>query len=206
MEGENMEGARNRKNLHADLIVWLASAMRSKDSNGVVTMTHPIGTYVELGLHKGRTFNQVAPLVTRAVGVDRHLSVKLQRYDNAELYEMTTAEFATVWTEPIDLLFIDACHQYESVKFDFNTFAPFVRPHLGLIVLHDTYTCRRKYSPTHTGLRFCWKVADEIHRDPQYAEYEIVTLPVQNCGLSIVRKAPTHLDWMPKVNSHASNT
>lgn len=188
---------RRSKELHGDFVVWLATAMRGVGADGYPTMNEPPATYVELGLHKGRTFNRVAPLVKRAVGVDCALSKKVARAENAELYEMTTRDFAKIWHEPIDLLFIDADHHYDSVKFDFDTFAPFVRPHLGVIVMHDTYVCKGSYAKHYPELHTTWCIADEIHRRPEYAEYEIVTLPVQRCGLSIVRRAPTHLDWNP---------
>ena len=187
------------KSGHSDLIVWLASSMRGLDANGVPSMKEPIGTYVELGLRKGRTFNEVIPHVKRAVGVDIHLNVKVARAKNVELYEMSTAEFAKIWNDPIDLLFIDACHEYPAVTFDFDMFAPFVRPHLGVVVLHDTYPWRA-YATAHSTLRKCWRAASDIFHDPKYAEWEIVTLPVTNCGLSIARRAPIHMGWKDAID------
>jgi predicted O-methyltransferase YrrM len=40
------------------------------------------------------------------------------------------------WTEPVDFLFIDANHEYESVHRDFTLWSPFVKPD-GIVALHD---------------------------------------------------------------------
>jgi hypothetical protein len=45
-------------------------------------------------------------------------------------------EVVKSWTQPIDLLFIDANHEYESVYRDFMLWSPFVRDG-GIVVLHD---------------------------------------------------------------------
>ena len=45
-------------------------------------------------------------------------------------------EVARSWTEPLDLLFIDANHEYESVRRDFTLWSPFVKPG-GIVALHD---------------------------------------------------------------------
>jgi hypothetical protein len=45
-------------------------------------------------------------------------------------------EVARTWTDPIDLLFIDANHEYESVRRDFEQWTPFVRVG-GIVALHD---------------------------------------------------------------------
>jgi MMP 1-O-methyltransferase len=40
------------------------------------------------------------------------------------------------WTRPIDLLFIDANHEYRAVLRDFNNWVPFVKRG-GVVALHD---------------------------------------------------------------------
>ena len=45
-------------------------------------------------------------------------------------------QFAKAWCEPLDLLFIDASHQYDDVLRDVRTFVPHVKPG-GWVALHD---------------------------------------------------------------------
>ncbi len=45
-------------------------------------------------------------------------------------------EVVQTWTTPIDLLFIDANHEYEAVQRDFEQWEPFVRIG-GIVALHD---------------------------------------------------------------------
>jgi predicted O-methyltransferase YrrM len=45
-------------------------------------------------------------------------------------------EIVRTWTAPIDLLFIDANHEYDAVHRDFKQWAPFVRVG-GVVALHD---------------------------------------------------------------------
>lgn len=177
---------------HEDILYYIARAYRRHAKRRKARK--PVPTYVELGIYKGHTFNKVAPLCERAVGCDIRIRSSVLRAENVELYEMTTREFAQQWHDPIDFLFIDANHDYECAKADFDAFAPLVRPRLGIIALHDTFPSGR-YAKRLPRARSWWMIADEIHRSPEYAEYEIVTLPMSNCGLSLVRRAPTHLDW-----------
>ena len=51
-------------------------------------------TYVEVGIQKGFTFNVIAPLVKRAVGVDVSILRSINRGANVELYESTSEIFA----------------------------------------------------------------------------------------------------------------
>lgn len=48
----------------------------------------------------------------------------------------TSAQFATHWTEPIHLLFVDGSHKYEDVLADFHGFFPHV-VRGGIIAFHD---------------------------------------------------------------------
>ncbi len=45
-------------------------------------------------------------------------------------------EFGATWSEPLDLLFIDASHEYEAVLRDFVIWSPFVKPG-GVVAFHD---------------------------------------------------------------------
>lgn len=46
-------------------------------------------------------------------------------------------DIVKIWTQELDILFLDGDHQYEAVKQDYALFFPFVRKS-GLIIFHDT--------------------------------------------------------------------
>ncbi|HUT04470.1 MAG TPA: class I SAM-dependent methyltransferase [bacterium] len=47
-----------------------------------------------------------------------------------------STDFSSDWNRPIDLLFIDGNHSYESVRRDFLEWSPFIKPG-GYLVMHD---------------------------------------------------------------------
>lgn len=151
-------------------------------------------TYVEIGVQRGYTFNILAPRVKRAVAVDINNMGHITDWPNVEKYRMDSKEFAVQWTDPIDLLFIDADHKKENVLADFDNLAPFVREGIGLILLHDTHPVAEHLLSD----RYCsnaWEAARDIKKKRKYQNFEIVTLPGPYAGLSIIRKAKKHLAW-----------
>jgi len=157
----------------------------------IVQLFRP-NTYMELGLRHGYTFNHITALevVERAVGVE--LATKnlrgVKKRPGVELHNMSTDDFAEIWTDPIDMLFIDADHSFEQSKRDFDNFSPFISP-CGIICMHDTYP---PVSP-HKGE--CWKTARAIHKWPEYKDWEIFTFPGTWAGFSLVRRAVQHLHY-----------
>ena len=148
-----------------------------------------VETYVELGVQKGYTFNQISPLVKLAVAVDIKPFVIV--HPNVVVRIMTTVEFSKQWKDPIDFLFIDACHKKEFVLEDFGLFSPFVKEDTGMIALHDT-------CPAYEELLqddFCsnaWEAAAIIRNDPNF---ETVSIPSKWAGLTLVRKSTKQLWW-----------
>jgi predicted O-methyltransferase YrrM len=59
---------------------------------------------------------------------------------NVRLIPATTQDAAQWWTEPIDYLYIDAAHDYASVRADLAAWVPHVRP--GGLILGDDYGSR----------------------------------------------------------------
>lgn len=153
-------------------------------------------TYVEIGVKDGWTFNKIAPLVERAVGVDIVAS-PVERLPHVEFIHDNSARFAKTWKDPIDFLFIDAYHECEGVLLDFYRLHPFVRPETGMIFLHDTYPVK----PELLLPGYChnaWRAAKTI-REKFVGEFEIVTLPGPWAGLSILRKLKDgRHGWMDK--------
>jgi predicted O-methyltransferase YrrM len=72
-------------------------------------------------------------------------------------------EIIRTWTLPIDLLFIDANHEYDSVHRDFEQWKPFVRAG-GVVALHDA-------SPAWPGPT---RVRDENLQPPMFGTFSQV--------------------------------
>ena len=99
-----------------------------------------------------------------------------------KFYFMSSDSLAKQWRDPIDLLFIDGCHEYNQVKRDYFNFTQYVRKN-GFVFLHDTNPVTMKDK---SPLR-CWnayKIIDDIKKDKRV---EYVTLPY-SYGLTICRK------------------
>jgi hypothetical protein len=154
-------------------------------------------TYCEIGIKKGYVFNYISRHVSRAVAVDIAPFRGIRKGGNTIHYQVSSIDFALKWTEQsntqIDMLFIDANHQAEYVLADVVALSPFVPEHTGLILLHDTYPIRKELL-VDTRCSDAWLAAKYIHQD-MVNEFEIVTLPGPQAGLSIIRKAKTH-GWM----------
>ena len=151
-------------------------------------------TYVEIGVQNGYTFNVLSPAIRRAVAVDIGDMSQIVDRPNIEKYRMKSEEFAARWTDPIDLLFIDADHKKESVLADFDNLSPFVPEGTGLILLHDTYPVTTRLLADDCCSN-AWEAAWDIRKKRKYQNFEIVTLPGPYAGLSIIRKAKKHLAW-----------
>ena len=170
--------------------------------------------YMELGVKDGYTFNKVASMdeIEVAIGIDKVLNrSKLMGGPKVDLWEMATDYFYNltmhawkgdsrfrsydVLENGIDLLFIDACHDFKQVYKDFLNYSNFVREGTGLILIHDTHPINRRLCRP----GYCsdsWKLARLIRHDPDLRKrFEIVTLPGPYAGLSIIRKSKNVLAW-----------
>lgn len=149
--------------------------------------------YIELGIFRGKTFNLVARHAERAYAVDVAGAQKYIKCNHAEFFMGTTQEFSDHWQtkvkQPVDLIFIDADHSKESVLTDVGNFLPWLRPDVGLMVLHDTWPLsREKISPQYSG--DCYLAPKTLKK--MYSDLEILTLPFL-CGLTLIRKPGK--DW-----------
>lgn len=144
-------------------------------------------TYVEVGVRKGFTFKEMCKFVKRAIAIDI-VEPPIPEIPNAEVFVMDSNEFVKHWSDPIDFLFIDADHRFNSVMQDFNNLIDFVPAHTGLVFLHDTFPVEESLL-TDTYCSDAWRAARLIHRNNKYnRRFEIVTLPGPWAGLSIIRK------------------
>jgi MMP 1-O-methyltransferase len=82
--------------------------------------------YEPLLSRESQTVEQIFESNVKKSGVD-HIIVAMKGY---------SFEFADSWLAPIDLLFIDANHEYEAVARDFEMWIPHVKPG-GIVAFHD---------------------------------------------------------------------
>lgn len=109
---------------------------------------------VEIGVHFGYSLFSFAHDYPKALvfGVDNfsygdsegarmHLTTHVPEFKNIRILEMTSMQAAARWQHPdhyldIDVLHIDAGHDYNDVKADYDAWSKFVRPG-GVIFFHD---------------------------------------------------------------------
>ena len=138
-------------------------------------------TYLELGLYDGETFSMIVPIVNRAIGVDIK-DIRTQK--TGEFYLMNTDDFFKGFKDKIDIVFIDADHSFDSVKKDFENSLKILNKY-GIIFLHDTDPMTKEY--LQPGFcNDCHKIVDYITNN--HPELNITTLPLTDCGLSIVSR------------------
>jgi predicted O-methyltransferase YrrM len=137
--------------------------------------------YLELGIQEGYTFNLVSRHANRSVGVDQ-----TKRLYGGEVYvESTDSFFAAerLQKSSVDLVFIDADHSYAAVASDFANALKLLVPG-GCILLHDT-------DPREKGLMVNHRCGDAYrfaHQLESNPNFNVVTLPVAEAGLSLVTR------------------
>jgi hypothetical protein len=169
------------KDHHVNILVDIARGLKK-------TIENP--RYLELGVWKARCFNSVAPYFFEAIGVDVKQSNKYITV-NHKFYRTSTVDYFKKYYDGklFNLIFIDACHEFENVKVDFkNSYNSIVDN--GLIVLHDTYPANEG---EFKGCKDAYKIVDWIKTNNFNGEQ--ATLPFY-FGLTIFRKCSKQLLWM----------
>jgi hypothetical protein len=140
-------------------------------------------SYLELGIYDGNTFNKIVPFVKKAVAVDikdfrvnKSLGVFHQCTTDTFFNEINTGN-------KFDIIFIDADHKFISVMKDFNFALNHLNKH-GIIILHDTDPSSQELLQD-GYCSDCYKVVNQIKKYYDYVD--IVTLPISECGLSLVK-------------------
>lgn len=133
--------------------------------------------YLELGVETGRGFLVIEQLVEKAVAVDIN---KMFDPRKGIFFIGTTEKFFKQNKEKFDLIFIDAYHHIDSVRFDLQHALKILNDG-GVLLLHDT----DPESEEMATQQFCWnahKIVDEIDTD----KYFTFTFPTDNSGLTLV--------------------
>ena len=150
--------------------------------------------YLELGVKKGQNFNKIAPFFKKsyAVDIEKKYFKFIKKNNNFHRFCGTTYKFLSEYNgDFFDMVFIDACHTYESSLLDFKTVFPKVSNN-GFILMHDTYPP----SPKYINKKFCgdcYRTAEWIKKN-MLKEVEIVTIPFY-FGISIIRKTKKQLNY-----------
>lgn len=109
------------------------------------------------------SFQQCEQNIRRFLGYHN----QLDRFDHWCQIPYTSADVVKTWNQKINLLYIDGNHEYDLVRFDFDTWFPFVVPG-GVLLIHDSR--RFPYSKPGTfnrGWEGPTKLAEELRDDPR---------------------------------------
>ena len=156
--------------------------IRHEDFVEGIAVVKRVKSYLELGVYHGECFNQVAKYIGKkenVIGVDSMQEPLL----DGTLLKMTTDEFFLNNTKTFDMIFIDADHTYESVKKDFYNSVKVLNPG-GIIILHDT----DPFDDSLINPLYCgdgYKIVEDLEKSDLY---NIITLPLENEGISIVMR------------------
>ncbi len=151
---------------HSDIIANLARVYRPK-------------VYVELGLYVGETWHKVIPYAEKSFGVD----IVDRSIRGGEIHIQTTDEFFQHFDQEINMAFIDADHCFESVLKDLKNVSKLLHPQ-GVIILHDTDPENdRLFDKGYCG--DAYKIVELLQGSE---EYNSITMPVAEAGLTIVTK------------------
>lgn len=141
-------------------------------------------SFLELGVSSNRSLicNVDVP---RCVGVEiRHLN---EMPNHVEMHYMKTDEFFEQNEETFDCIFIDADHGYTQVIKDLDNSLKVLNPG-GTIFLHDTDPYNR--SLEHPSLcHNSYLVARDLMSLDKYKHLNVITLPIESTGLTIVNRA-----------------
>lgn len=175
-----MKVERKEGQIHSHFVAMLASMLK-------------VNTYLELGVDSGLTFLVVYQIVTRAIGVDieDNRIIKL-----GEFYKLPTEVFFKQFKDKVDMVLIDADHRYKHVREDFEYSLKLLN-HSGTIIIHDTDPPGENWAaPDLCGDGF--NIIEYIKKE--YKELDIMTLPIEIGGLSIVRRSNDRrlLEWLNK--------
>lgn len=138
-------------------------------------------TYLELGVYDGHTLSKVSKYVNRVISVDIN-DIRIEKL--GEFYLKNTDDFFSIFNEMVDVIFIDADHNFESVKKDFINSLKILNE-FGMIILHDTDPMEERLLES----RYCsdsYKMDEWIRKN--YANLDVITLPISEAGLTLVKR------------------
>lgn len=154
--------------------------------------------YVELGIYEAETFNKVNAKTRIAVDTNPNSFSYIK--DNSNVVSIcgdssSLADYLSNQKYKINLIFIDADHQVESVISDFENIEPAMAVN-GIVLFHDTFPGSKEMaSPLFCGNGF---LAFKTLRE-KFNNWDFVTIPMHP-GLTIGSRKDVLPDWYKKVN------
>lgn len=139
-------------------------------------------SYLELGVEYGTNITEIKDIVKICVGVDINIIETLNK-GKIEFYQMTTDEFFLQNLKTFDIIFIDANHNFEQVKKDFENSLKILNK-FGIIILHDTDPIIEDLL-TSNHCDDCYKIIDYISAKN---DLNIITFPIQETGMTFVMR------------------
>jgi hypothetical protein len=151
-------------------------------------------TYLEVGVHTGKSLELVGPETT-IIGIDPTPAIRTRINDSARLFFETSDDFfaehdvpALLGDRPIDMAFIDGMHLFEYALRDFRNIERSSGPDT-MVMVHDCYPLdaassdRVRDSDTWTG--DTWKLVPCLRE--LRPDLEIITIAVKPSGLTLIR-------------------
>lgn len=136
-------------------------------------------SYLELGLYEGETIDKIKKHTKEVYGVD----LIDRSFNDINFFKCSTDEFFDKNTKTFDTIFVDADHEYGSVKKDFNNSLKVLNAG-GTIFLHDTDP--REQRLINKG--YCGDSYKIIEYLEELDGVEAITLPVTEAGLTLVKR------------------
>lgn len=154
--------------------------------------------YLEIGIYEGETFNRVAAPQKIAVDIRQ---ASLDYVGNSEEVikihgdSKVLRSFLSESNTKVDLAFIDADHQAESLMQDFMNIKSFMSSR-GMVLFHDTYPGTLDFSSP----KYCGDGFLAIPRlRSEFPDWNFVTIPVHP-GLTLASRTDVLPDWYKKAN------
>lgn len=135
------------------------------------------GSYLELGVYDGVTLDKINSVCSNCVGVDMK---DVRKNKQTKFFKMTTDEFFKINTNTFDVIFIDANHDIDFVRRDFDNSLKVLNKG-GVILLHDTDP-QEEYLKQGGYCSDAYKIREYLGLN-----FDHITLPMLECGITIVR-------------------
>jgi predicted O-methyltransferase YrrM len=137
--------------------------------------------YLELGVSKGNSMSAASKYCEKCIGVDIQ---DIRDFKNFEFHLTSTDEFFKYFDKKADIIFIDANHNFEQVKKDFENSLKCLNE-FGIIFLHDTDPYEKDLL-TNDRCGDSYRIHEWIKNE--YKELNIITLPIGIAGLTMVNR------------------
>jgi hypothetical protein len=153
-----------------------------------------VNNYAEIGIYEGETFLKVFAAHKFAIDISENALTFIPNQENITKICGTSEDFAHFLNDKsvkLDLVFIDANHDYREVVKDFSNLLPYLSKK-AVVLLHDTYPGSIEYSDP----KYCGDAYLSISvLSKRYKDWSFITIPIHP-GLSIATRVPLYPEWL----------